>query len=82
MTSERPVDPMPKGLPDDRAELWYVCTGTINSHEPSDEVKLMALGIKRQLELEARAYHAERQVAELRARVAELEANHYQESAK
>lgn len=54
MTTEKPVDPKPPGLYDDRAELWYVATGIINSHETGDDLKQMALGIRQQLRLEAR----------------------------
>ena len=49
-----PVDPAPTGLYDDRRELWYCCTGIINSHETADDLKQMALGIRQQLRLEAR----------------------------
>lgn len=50
----RPVDPCPHGLYDDRKELWYCCTGIINSHETGTDLKQMALGIREQLRLEAR----------------------------
>lgn len=53
-TANRPVDPKPAGLPEHRAELWYLCTGTINSHEIADDTKQMALWIVQQLRLEAR----------------------------
>lgn len=51
---ELPVDPVPTGLYDDRRELWYCCTGIVNSHEAGNDLKQMALGIRQQLRLEAR----------------------------
>lgn len=50
----RPVDPCPVGLHDDRKELWYCCTGIVNSHETGNDLKQMALSIRQQLRLEAR----------------------------
>lgn len=54
MANEKAVDPKPKGLHEDRSELWYVCTGIVNNHETGDDLKQMALGIREQLRLEAR----------------------------
>jgi hypothetical protein len=54
MSTNMPVDPKPAGLHEDRAELWYLATGIINSHETGDDLKQMALGIRQQLRLEAR----------------------------
>jgi hypothetical protein len=54
MATERPVDPKPAGLNDDRAEVWYLCTGIVNSHETGDDLKRIALHIREQLRLEAK----------------------------
>lgn len=51
---EQPVDPSPTGLYDDRKELWYCCTGIVNSPETGGDLKQLALGIRQQLRLEAR----------------------------
>lgn len=50
-----PVDPRPEGLPEDRSELWYVCSGIVNGQDFGDEVKLTALWLRGHLRLEAKA---------------------------
>lgn len=62
--SDKPVDPKPAGLADDRAELWYACTGIVNSHEAGSDLKQMALQIRQQLRLEATVNEAFKDIAQ------------------